>query len=63
MYHGMYEYRDEWKKVYHLSARMGGFKTVEAATRAVARRGGVGYVSDARNVPLYIVRKGQICTY
>jgi hypothetical protein len=63
VYHGMYEYRDEWKKVYHLSARLGGFKTVEAAVKAVVVRGGVGYVSDARNVPLYVVRNGLLKGY
>jgi hypothetical protein len=60
MYHGMYEHRDEWGKVYHTSARIGGFKTEEAAIKAVVKRGGIGYVSDARNVVLCVVRNGRI---
>lgn len=60
MYHGMYQYRDEHGKDYHVSARMGGFKTIESAVKAISCRGGVGYVADAKNVPLYVVRNGKL---
>lgn len=60
MVHGFYEHVDEWGKQYHLSAKIGGFKDESAAVKAIAKRGGVGYTTDHRNVVLNIVRNGQI---
>jgi hypothetical protein len=54
----MYEYRDEYNKVYHLNARIGGFTKESAAIAAIARRSKVGYVTDDQSRILFVVRKG-----
>lgn len=60
MFHGMYEHKDEYGHVYHLSARIGGFTSVESAVKAVAKRSDVGYISDSRNVVLHVIRNGKL---
>lgn len=56
----MYEHKDEYGHTYHLSARIGGFASVESAAKAVVRRGNTGYVSDSRNVVLHVIRNGKL---
>lgn len=60
MFHGMYEYRDEYGKTYSLNTRIGGHHSIDAAVRSVVKRGGNGYVSDYRNVVLHVVKDGKI---
>lgn len=59
MFHAIYEHRDEYNKVYHLNAKIGGFKSDTAAIAAIARRSAVGYVTDSNNRTLFIIRNGR----
>jgi hypothetical protein len=42
------------------NARIGGFTNVSSAVKAIAKRGGVGYVMDQHRVVTHAVRHGRI---
>ncbi len=59
MYHAMYEHVDRYGNKSHLNAHIGGFKSENAAFKAVVKRSKVGYVTDDRDVTLFIIRNGH----
>lgn len=42
------------------NTRIGGFKHVDAAVRAIARNGGVGYIMNQNRMVTHAVRNGRI---
>lgn len=60
MFHAMYAHVDRYGKTHYTNARIGGYKTEDQARRAVVRNGPDGYVTDDRDVCLFIVRKGHV---
>lgn len=52
---GMYQVHGGYR-----NAKIGGFKHVDSAVRAIARNGGVGYVMDQHRIVTHAVRHGRI---
>lgn len=54
---GMYQLPD---RTGYRNARLGGFTNVSSAVKAIAKRGGVGFIMDQHRSVQYAVRHGRI---
>lgn len=54
---GMYQLPN---KQGYRNARIGGFKNLDAAVRAIAKRSGVGYIMRQDHMVIHAVRNGRI---
>lgn len=53
---GMYQV----KGLGYRNARIGGYGSINAAVRAIAQRGGVGFIMDQSRMVTHAVRNGRI---
>lgn len=63
MFHGMAEHKDRYGNVFFFNVRIGGFKSQDAAVKAVVKRNPTGYITDDRDVCLCVIRKGHVVKY